>query len=400
MKRLILAGLMLTGVIATGDARHLGYKQSGVAISAGYVSGGIAATFNAPLTPYGEWIDCNYGNVWRPYSVGAHWRPYMNGRWVWTSYGWYWTSYEPYGWAVYHYGRWTYDDYYGWIWIPDDVWGPAWVEWRYDDDYIGWAPLTPYATFDVSFGVTLNHGWVAPVHYWNFVPCGNFTATRVDAYIQPVEQTRRFFGSTRVVPSIRTEQNRVVNRGVDPAFVERKSGSRVKVVDVVESNRGTGERVVRGPNTERIEVYRPDIGRTRGGENGQPRFNDGVQRNNSQRPYRDIMNDWKQEHRVNTPDNSGIRRNAPPNIRQFRESEQRFEIPNMKESFERRANTAGREGRSTPPQEVRQGRPQDAPAQLHNQTPRNQQAPPAARQQSAPAQGQRHVTEGRSGKRP
>jgi len=27
--------------------------------------------------------------------------------------------------------------------MPDDVWGPAWVEWRYDDEYIGWAPLRP-----------------------------------------------------------------------------------------------------------------------------------------------------------------------------------------------------------------------------------------------------------------
>jgi len=392
MKRLILAGLMISALVSTGDARHIGWRQSGVALYAGDNSG-VVATFQAPLTPYGEWIDCNYGYVWRPYSVGAHWRPYMHGRWVWTSYGWYWTSYEPYGWAVYHYGRWTYDDYYGWIWIPDEVWGPAWVEWRYDDDYIGWAPLTPYATFDVSFGVTLSHGWVAPVHYWNFVPCRNFTVAQVDAYVQPVEQTRRFFGSTRVVPSIRTESNRVVNRGVDLGFIERKSGSRIKRIDVVETNRGTGDRVVRGQNSDRVEVYRPEIGRTRGGENSQPR----------EQPHRDMMKQWKQENRINTPDNSGIRRNQPPTVRQFRESEQRFEIPRnfeaeknrMKESFERRQNVGGREGRSTPRQEA-------GPAQRQNQIPRNnQQAAPAPRQQEkSTAPNQHQVPPTRSGRRP
>jgi len=391
MKRLILAGLMISAMIATGDARPYLWRQSSV-----------VETFHAPLTPYGEWIDYNQGYVWRPYSVDVHWRPYLHGRWVWTSYGWYWTSYEPYGWAVYHYGRWTYDDYYGWIWIPDEVWGPAWVEWRYDDDYIGWAPLTPYATFDVSFGVTLSHGWVAPVHYWNFVPCRNFTVARVDAYVQPVEQTRRFFGSTRVAPAIRAESNRVVNRGVDIGFVERKSGSRIKRIDVVETSRGTGDRIVRGQNTDRVEVYRPDIGKTRGSQNSQPRVNDGVQRGNIERPHRDMMREWKKENRITTPDNPGNRRNQSPSVRQYRESEQKFEIPRnfeseknrMKESFERRQNVAGREDRSAP-------RQQAEPSQQQNQTPRNnQQAAPAPRKQNSGSHGQQNVPPARSGRRP
>src|SRR5256885_13718454 len=75
--------------------------------------------FYTNLTPYGEWVDVSYGSAWRPYHVSQGWRPYMDGRWVWSDYGWYWSSYEPYGWAVYHYGRWIYDDYYGWIWLPD-----------------------------------------------------------------------------------------------------------------------------------------------------------------------------------------------------------------------------------------------------------------------------------------
>jgi hypothetical protein len=102
--------------------------------------------FYSSLTPYGEWISIGadvYG--WRPHHVAAGWRPYTVGRWIWTDDGWYWASDEPWGWAAYHYGRWHYDDYYGWIWIPGYDWAPAWVEWRYGGDYVGWAPLGPYA---------------------------------------------------------------------------------------------------------------------------------------------------------------------------------------------------------------------------------------------------------------
>ena len=131
--------------------------------------------FYSSLGSYGEWIEVNGGlRVWHPIGVSAEWRPYLLGRWVWTDYGWYWVSSEPFGWATYHYGRWYFDDYYGWVWLPDDVWGPGWVEWRNDDSYIGWAPLPPYATFSVTVGIRFTRAWAAPPHYWNFVTYRNF----------------------------------------------------------------------------------------------------------------------------------------------------------------------------------------------------------------------------------
>ena len=60
-------------------------------------------------------------------------------------YGWYWDSYEPFAWAVYHYGRWGFDPAYNWYWVPGDTWSPAWVQWRYGDQYVGWAPEPPHA---------------------------------------------------------------------------------------------------------------------------------------------------------------------------------------------------------------------------------------------------------------
>ncbi len=219
--------------------------------------------FYNSLQAHGEWITVGFGTAWRPFHVGREWRPYLHGRWIWTDYGWYWSSYEPYGWATYHYGRWTYDDYYGWIWIPGDEWGPAWVEWRYDDDYIGWAPLPPSARWSISVGITFGPRWIAPVHYWNFVPCGNFSSVSVVNYIQPPDISRRIFGRTRRAGSVRSVNNRIVNDAVRLDRVQGRTREPIRKFDLVDRGSPGEERVVRGKERETIEVYRPD-GRERG----------------------------------------------------------------------------------------------------------------------------------------
>jgi hypothetical protein len=100
--------------------------------------------FYQPLTSYGSWVDvAPYGRCWRPTEVGADWQPYTVGYWQWTDAGWYWQSDEPWAWACYHYGSWYNEPSTGWIWIPGTEWAPAWVTWRDNDDYIGWAPCGP-----------------------------------------------------------------------------------------------------------------------------------------------------------------------------------------------------------------------------------------------------------------
>ena len=101
--------------------------------------------FYSNLAPHGRWsIQANFGWVWHPGHVAAGWRPYTEGRWDWTDeYGWMWVSYEPWGWATYHYGRWYFDPIFGWTWVPGTTWAPAWVSWRVQRGFIGWAPLWP-----------------------------------------------------------------------------------------------------------------------------------------------------------------------------------------------------------------------------------------------------------------
>lgn len=245
MRRLLLFFTLCTVLSGISYADHIDQPVVSVGI------------FYSSLAPHGEWIDCNLGYVWRPLRVAHGWRPYLHGRWVWTNYGWYWVSSEPFGWATFHYGRWYYDDFFGWIWIPDGTWGPSWVEWRYDDAYIGWAPLPPHATFSINIGITFTNTWIAPIHYWSFVPCRYFTTTRIIDYVQPIEQSRRTFGSTRSVVDIRGVGERVINRGVDVNFIERQSKTPIRRMDVVQNDREIGDQVVREANREHIVVYRP-----------------------------------------------------------------------------------------------------------------------------------------------
>jgi hypothetical protein len=256
MKKLLLTILVLGTFAPAASAGTSNPQDINVGVSASF---GDVGTFYGALVPYGEWLEVDPGfYAWRPTHVRAGWRPYMFGHWAWTDYGWYWISDEPFGWAVFHYGRWYDDENYGWIWIPDRTWAPAWVEWRYNNDYLGWAPLPPYASFNFHFGIRFTTHWFAPHHYWNFVRYRHFCSPSVAREIVSLDYTRRLFGSTRTGGRYDFADGRIINRGIDRGIVERRGGNiRIGRMEVRETG-AVGERIVRGRDQERIEVYRPD----------------------------------------------------------------------------------------------------------------------------------------------
>jgi len=101
--------------------------------------------FYDALQDYGDWVLIEpYGYLFRPRTAFHDWMPYEDGFWAPTdAFGWVWISNEPFGWATYHYGRWAYDEFQGWVWKPGVDWAPAWVDWRANEQYVGWAPLNP-----------------------------------------------------------------------------------------------------------------------------------------------------------------------------------------------------------------------------------------------------------------
>ena len=215
---------------------------TGVAIAAGNLSISITVAALTPavaqisedaqiaLEEYGEWRPHpRFGQVWVPRDVPPDWRPYQYGNWVYTDeWGWYWVSDDveaDWGWVVFHYGRWAFERAIGWFWVPGDEWAPAWVNWRYGDNYSGWAPLPPdelIETYEVE-----------PA-YWVFVPTRFIAAPRLRSYYVPVYRRSVILRQTRIVNRTFgvSGQRLAVNPGISPAFVARVSGAPVATYHV------------------------------------------------------------------------------------------------------------------------------------------------------------------------
>jgi DNA segregation ATPase FtsK/SpoIIIE-like protein len=133
-------------------------------------------TFRASLSPYGRWVQTpEYGLVWipSPSVVGANFVPYATGgTWRYSDYGWTFATSWNWGWAPFHYGRWFRTARWGWVWLPGRTWAPAWVDWRFGDGYIGWAPLPPR-----RFVYLLDRP-----DYWFFCPARDILRPRIAYY--------------------------------------------------------------------------------------------------------------------------------------------------------------------------------------------------------------------------
>jgi hypothetical protein len=251
MKKLFLiAVLIIMGISFQTKAQNYydrGYDNDGF----GY--------FYTSLSPYGMWIEFGDGVYgWRPFNMRSTWAPYANGQWIWTADGWYWDSYEPFGYIVYHYGRWYYDSYYGWVWIPDYQWAPAWVEWRYDNDYIGWTPLPPYAVFSVSIGIHFTHVFYTPYSHWHFVKYRYFCDPYVGKYFVGAKYKYRIYSGTKYRHDYGYRNGRVINRGVDVNIIRQrgKINIRERTIRTVSDLRDINSRD-RVTNTE-VRTFIPD----------------------------------------------------------------------------------------------------------------------------------------------
>lgn len=184
------------------------------------------SSFYSSMAPYGAWVDIpDYGYCWRP-TVAIHntdWAPYRDsGRWLWSDSGWYWYSDYSWGWAPFHYGRWATYPGYGWVWSPGTVWGPAWVTWRYDNSYCGWAPLPPACGYSMGVGLTwgggaagFGFGFGLSSSYYTFLGWNNFGSRYPYRYYARPAVVRNIFNNTVVVNNYYAANNRtVINRGV------------------------------------------------------------------------------------------------------------------------------------------------------------------------------------------
>ncbi len=223
------------------------------------------AFFFEYLAPYGDWMwTPEHGWVWHPTGLEPDWRPYSNGRWVYTTYGWTWVAYEPWGWAPFHYGRWSWMNQVGWIWVPGTTWGPGWVMWRYSDTTIGWAPLL--AGYDWWFG------WAYyPVFYdhWVFSDWIYFHHRHAHRHYHHRNRARDHFRHTYFPRGCRDGSSPTCQRGPSSRLVERITRlpvERVAIRDLAReprkmSTRDLGQIGLKG---NELTIYRPKATRAPG----------------------------------------------------------------------------------------------------------------------------------------
>ena len=223
-KLIIITVILITGFFTTAKSEIKIINHSGFEFG----------FFYSNLVPYGTWIELDAGLIaWRPTIIHTGWSPYRHGRWFWTVDGWYWDSYEPFGYIVFHYGRWYYDEYNGWIWIPDYDWAPAWVEWSYDNDYIGWAPLPPYAVFSVHIGIHYTYNYYVPYQHWHYVTFNHFCDPYVYNYYVAPKYKYRIYSRTKVRHNYGYRNGHVVNNGVGIDIIRKRTGQNIKQRNVV-----------------------------------------------------------------------------------------------------------------------------------------------------------------------
>lgn len=155
--------------------------------------------FSAELSPYGQWVDSQYGRAFRP-DVPQDWRPYVNGQWGENRL---WVSNDPWGWATDHYGRWGFDQQIGWVWVPGTEWAPSWVAFREDPEQnvAGWAPVPPGVNYSINLGFGTGFGydnyasWYGPS--WVWVPQSYLYQPGFGGRVLPWNYGANYWGGSR-----------------------------------------------------------------------------------------------------------------------------------------------------------------------------------------------------------
>jgi len=180
------------------------------------------------LSPYGSWIEMpGYGYVWQPMATvqDGRWRPYTIGRWAYTDDGWTWISDEPFGWITYHYGRWMRTRTLNWVWFPGDQWAPAWVSWRFGNDFAGWAPLPPEARFDGATGIRqwADQQYNLGASDYIFVPAAEFGDESMADEAVPPDQEGPIYDESNNITNIYSDGGAIICYGLNYDFMRSRS---------------------------------------------------------------------------------------------------------------------------------------------------------------------------------
>jgi len=231
---------------------------------------GSYSYFYDSLSPYGNWVNIQgYGPCWQPTAVVANpgWSPYCDrGHWAYTDCGWCWVSDYSWGWAPFHYGRWFHHNHWGWCWAPDTVWGPAWVSWRYNTGFCGWAALPPAACYRPGFGFTyfgrsvgFNFAFGLNSGSFVFVPLDHFHDHGVNRFRMNHREVTKIFNTTTLNNQIiHGNNNMLINRGVPVERVAAATHTEIRPIRIRADESGPRSAQL-GRDGRSLSVYRPAL---------------------------------------------------------------------------------------------------------------------------------------------
>jgi len=351
-------------------------------------------TFYNELSPYGQWINTpDYGYVWAP-AAGPDFQPYAtSGHWVLTDYGWTWVSDYSWGWAPFHYGTWDFDGTIGWFWIPGYQWSPAWVSWRSEPGYYGWAPLGPsYASVGYA-------NYYCPPERYVFVSAGYINSPNISVYYMPRAQNTMYYGRSSVLANTYYDRNsnNTYYAGPQRAEVERYTGTPIRPATLTQA-----------PSPERasysggqVSMFRPSVVRPDNNAGARPAPQNVYQRNNITpvaqrqlltRPNQPRANSFQQENIQHGENNQHPAQQQQPEKPIIDQSNRVQDFKNDQQPpIRQQQNQAVPQQR--PVQQQNQVAPQQSPANNQYHAPIQQQQPqqrPVAPQPQnrAPAQPQ------------
>jgi hypothetical protein len=140
------------------------------------------------------------------------------------------------------------------------------------------------------------------VHYWNIVRYNRFGSVIHYRDTAPEEYARRLIHTGRTGPQFGINRERIINRGVDKAFIERRGNLRFARTDVREIHEQSGERLTRSNDHQRIEIYRPtqdELQRSTGpleSRRGRQNLSNGIKK--TEQPRTESRTPQKQERRI------------------------------------------------------------------------------------------------------
>jgi hypothetical protein len=184
--------------------------------------------------------DISFGSffVWKPapgLSVGVtagepapSYEPYRNGQWMNTEAGWYFKAASEPEEITSHYGRWVYSPAAGWLWVPGRVWAPAWVDWREDENYIGWVPVPP-SVYIVNNIVIMPP---VPEERYYIVEKKYFVQPSVYKYMYKENKNKIMIKEWRRIDGVMVMNKTVINKGPDMKIIEQHSGHPVNVIKI------------------------------------------------------------------------------------------------------------------------------------------------------------------------